>query len=243
MRRDAGAGRSASSASWRWLRRHHHPPDRRAAGVTIGALQHHFAAKSDLIAAAMRVLSGRLTAEFMADVERMDDPPAPSTIRWSPSHVCSIESGTPTAARSSSPAWSSSSRHAPTRRWRRTMTTLTGAVDADRRGDAPSIPRSPRAPGFAEHVFCAPGHPPGPGVDGSGGRRRRRSVWTIARPQMLRTLAALLADDLPFSLKKVITMSPPTPRLAPYRNPDGIVPEHVKGRNCCGDGACCSSRG
>ncbi|MGV0812850.1 TetR/AcrR family transcriptional regulator [Mycolicibacterium boenickei] len=44
------------------------------AGVTLGALQHHFAGKADLMAAALRALGNRMADEFMIEAQDVGTP-------------------------------------------------------------------------------------------------------------------------------------------------------------------------
>jgi AcrR family transcriptional regulator len=46
------------------------------AGVTIGALQHHFASKTDLMAAALVTLTDQMADEFMREAHVVDDTPS-----------------------------------------------------------------------------------------------------------------------------------------------------------------------
>ena len=39
------------------------------AGVTLGALQHHFSGKADLMAAAVKTLGDRMADEFMSEAQ------------------------------------------------------------------------------------------------------------------------------------------------------------------------------
>jgi AcrR family transcriptional regulator len=70
------------------------------AGMTVGALQHHFASKADLMAAALQTLGDRMADEFIAE--------APTA---SASRSCSTVCGRSIAARSSTPDWSFGWRH------------------------------------------------------------------------------------------------------------------------------------
>lgn len=167
------------------------------AGVTIGALQHHFAGKSELIAEAMRAISARLTAEFMADVERIDDAqggveaPIERIARlldrvWeahrSPLFVAGVEL---LVAARTDPAL------------RQSVDDVAGALSIQvAEGMLEAFPGLTARPGFAEAVSIGLATFRGLALMGLADGVDADQLWAIARPQMLRTLATLLADDL-----------------------------------------------
>lgn len=168
------------------------------AGVTVGALQHHFAGKSDLIAAAMRALSDRLATEFMTDVERVDDleddidAPMERIARlldrvWeahrSPLFVGGLEL---LIAARTDPAL------------RQSMGEATRALSiqiAD--GMLAVFPDLIATPGFAEIVLLGLATFRGLALMGMDDGVDADQLWAIARPQLLRSLESTLANNLP----------------------------------------------
>lgn len=166
------------------------------AGVSIGALQHHYAGKSELIAAAMRTISHRLTAEFLADIEGMAD--AHGTARaalerashlldrvWdahrSPLFVAGVEL---LVAARTDPAL------------RRAADDVTRALSIQvAEGTLHAFPDLLATPGFAENVLIGLATLRGLALMGLEAGVDAEQLWAIARPQMLRTLATQLAND------------------------------------------------
>lgn len=166
------------------------------AGVTLGALQHHFAGKSELIGEAMRVISDRLTTEFMAEVGRIEDPqgrvatPMERITRlldrvWdahrTPLFVAGVEL---LVAARTDPAL------------RQTVDDVTQALSIQiAEGMLGAFPDLAATPGFAENVLVGLATLRGLALMGLEVGVDADHLWAIARPQLLRTLATLLADD------------------------------------------------
>lgn len=162
------------------------------AGVTIGALQHHFAGKAGLMAEAMRALGDRLTADFVSDAAHVEDPgdliPRLLDRVWdahrSPLFVSGLEL---VVAARTDPA-------------------LRGPVDGAARtlsihiaeGMLAAFPDLVAAPGFAENVLVGLATLRGLALMGLEEGVDADHLWSIAKPQMLRALAGVLAADSPY---------------------------------------------
>lgn len=168
------------------------------AGVTIGALQHHFGAKAELMVAATRVLSDRMTAEFMADVERIDSPTAHVDAPMDP--IARLLDRVWAAHRS--PLFVAGLELLVAARTdpllRQSMDEVTQALSIHiAEGMLGAFPDLTATPGFAEAVLIGLATFRGLALMGLEDGVDADQLWAIARPQMLRTLAAMVADDLP----------------------------------------------
>jgi AcrR family transcriptional regulator len=159
------------------------------AGMTVGALQHHFASKADLMAAALQTLGDRMADEFIAEAPTEGDPSERITqlldrlweVHRGPLFDAGLELWV--AARSDAEL-------------RATMAGVT--KDFSLRigiGMLHTFPELVARPGFAERVMVGLATMRGLAMPGFAEVAEPDALWKIARPRLLEAFEVLLADE------------------------------------------------
>jgi AcrR family transcriptional regulator len=159
------------------------------AGMTVGALQHHFASKADLMAAALQTLGDRMADEFIAEAPTEGDPseriPQMLDRLWEVHRGPLFDAGLElwVAARSDADL-------------RAAMVGVT--KDFSRRigvGMLHAFPELVARPGFAESVMVGLATMRGLAMPGFAEVVEPDALWKIARPQLLEAFEVLLAEE------------------------------------------------
>jgi AcrR family transcriptional regulator len=159
------------------------------AGMTVGALQHHFASKADLMAAALQTLGDRMADEFIAEAPTEGDPSG--RIPQMLDRLWEVHRG---------PLF-----HAGLELW------VAARSDADLRaamvgvtkdfslrigvGMLHMFPELVARPGFAESVMVGLATMRGLAMPGFAEVVEPDALWKIARPQLLEAFEVLLAEE------------------------------------------------
>lgn len=159
------------------------------AGLTVGALQHHFTSKADLMAAALQTLGDRMADEFIAQAPAEGEPTERIAqlldrlweVHRSPLFDAGLE------------LWVAA-RTDPELR-----ATMQGvATDFSLRiagGMLHTFPELVARPGFAEQVMVGLATLRGLAMPGFVEVLAPDALWAIARPQLLAAFGALLANE------------------------------------------------
>lgn len=157
----------------------------RRAGVTIGALQHHFSSKADLMAAALQQLGDRMADDFLAQ------PPAAGEPRervaelldrvWEVHRGPLFEAGTELWVAARTDAELRAAMDAVTRDF--ALRTAEGLLHL--------VPDLVARPGFAEQVMIGLATLRGLAMPGFVEVADPDTLWTIARPRLLDAFAVL----------------------------------------------------
>lgn len=161
----------------------------RRAGMTVGALQHHFTSKADLMAAALQTLGDRMADEVIAQAptggslhERIEELlDRVWEVHRSPLFTAGLELWV--AARSDA-ALSAAMEEVATDF---SLRIANGMLHA--------FPELVARPGFAEHVMVGLATLRGLAMPGFVELTGPDVLWQIARPQLLTTFEFLFAED------------------------------------------------
>jgi AcrR family transcriptional regulator len=157
----------------------------RRAGVTIGALQHHFVSKADLMAAALQQLGDRMADDFLAHPPAAGEPL--DRVAELLDRVWEVHRGPLFEA--GAELWVAA----------RTDAELRAAMDGVTRdfalrvaeGMLHLVPDLVAQPGFAEHAMIGLATLRGLAMPGFVEAADPDTLWTIARPRLLDAFAAL----------------------------------------------------
>jgi|tagenome__1003787_1003787.scaffolds.fasta_scaffold20883907_2 AcrR family transcriptional regulator len=159
----------------------------RRAGVTVGALQHHFESKADLMAAALQQLGDRMADDFLAHPPAEGEPL--ERVAELLDRVWDVHRGPLFEA--GAELWVAA----------RTDAELRAAMDAVTRdfavrvaeGMLHLVPDLVAQPGFAEHAMIGLATLRGLAMPGFVEAADPDTLWSIARPRLLDAFAALAA--------------------------------------------------
>jgi len=159
------------------------------AGMTVGALQHHFASKADLMAAALQTLGDRMADEFIAEAPTEGDPseriPQLLDRSWEVHRGPLFDAGLElwVAARSDADL-------------RAAMVGVTKDFSLRIAGGMlHTFPELVARPGFAEKVMVGLATMRGLAMPGFVEVVDPDALWKIARPQLLEAFEVLLAEE------------------------------------------------
>ena len=158
------------------------------AGVTLGALQHHFSGKVDLMAAAVTTLGDRMSDEFMTEAQLVGD--YSERIGQLLERVWQAHRGPLFTA--ALELWVAA----------RTDAALRAAMNEVANGQAVRVaegivgafPELAATPGFAEAVMIGLATLRGLAMSDLGGGLDPDALWAIAKPQLLKNFAALFGE-------------------------------------------------
>jgi AcrR family transcriptional regulator len=161
------------------------------AGVTLGALQHHFSGKADLMAAAVKTLGDRMADEFMSEAQLVGD--SSERIGRLLDRVWNAHRGPLFTA--ALELWVAA----------RTDAALRAAMNDVANAQAVSIteatvgafPDLASRPGFAEWVMIGLATLRGLAMSNLGESLDPDALWLIARPQLLESFDSLFGESAP----------------------------------------------
>jgi AcrR family transcriptional regulator len=158
------------------------------ADVTLGALQHHFSGKADLMAAAVKTLGDRMADEFMIEAQLVGD--SNERIGQLLDRVWKAHRGPLFTA--ALELWVAARSDAALRA---AMTDVAGS-QAVRVAEAVVgvFPDMATRPGFAEAVMIGLATLRGLAMSDLGGGLDPDALWIIARPQLLKSFDALFGE-------------------------------------------------
>ena len=158
------------------------------AGVTLGALQHHFSGKVDLMAAAVTTLGDRMSDEFMTEAQLVGD--SSERIGQLLERVWQAHRGPLFTA--ALELWVAA----------RTDAALRAAMNEVANGQAVRVaegivgafPELAATPGFAEAVMIGLATLRGLVMSDLGGGLDPDALWSVAKPQLLKNFDALFGE-------------------------------------------------
>lgn len=157
----------------------------RRAGVTVGALQHHFESKAELMAAALQRLGDRMADDFLARAPATGDPE--ERISRLLDHLWSVHRGALFAA--GVELWVAARTDSELRS---AMSVVTEAFALRiTEGMVHAFPDLAARPGFAERVMVGLATLRGLALPGFVEVADPDSLWKIAKPQLIQTFAVL----------------------------------------------------
>jgi AcrR family transcriptional regulator len=158
------------------------------AGVTLGALQHHFSSKADLMAAALTTLGDRMADEFMIEAQLVGG--SSERIGQLLDRVWKAHRGPLFTA--ALELWVAARSDAALR------AAMKDVADAQSVRVAEAIvgvfPDMAIRPGFAEAVMIGLATMRGLAMSDLGGGLNPDVLWTIARPELLKSFDALFGE-------------------------------------------------
>ncbi|HET7736211.1 MAG TPA: TetR/AcrR family transcriptional regulator [Nocardioidaceae bacterium] len=159
----------------------------RRAGLTVGAVQHHFPSKADLMAAALRALGDQMADEFLADAPTQDAPG--DRVAQLLDRLWEVHRGPLFAA--GLELWVAARSDAELRVAMEEVTRVFAVRIAD--GMLQIFPEQVAQPGFAETVMIGLAALRGLAIPGFVEVVEPEVLWEIARPQLLDWFEAALA--------------------------------------------------